>query len=365
MTEPQHTLAGASALPHELPAATLQGPRYRSGAVARMAGIPVSTLRIWERRYQVAAPPLTASGHRLYSAHDVQRLALMKRLIGLGHAIGTIAGLDLGALEQLAAARAGVENAAAAPARAAGRMSVAVIGNALAQRLSSVVAAASAAAGGPRGAALAARLKVVTVSADLLSAEAGAHGLNADLLLVQLSTLHTESADRVLALARRVAARQVIVLYAFGPERAVQTLRVAGAVARREPVSNHDLAALLTASDSAHDPSDDPGPGPAASALAMALALANTSVAPRRFSDEALVQIAAMSTTVACECPRHVAELVGQLASFETYCAECLNTGPDDAALHADLNRVAASARAMFEAALVRVAQAEGFNLPA
>ena len=369
MTELQQTLAGASALPHELPAAALQGPRYRSGAVARMAGIPVSTLRIWERRYQVAAPPLTASGHRLYSAHDVQRLALMKRLIGLGHAIGTIAGLDLGALEQLAAARAGVENAADAPARAAGRMSVAVIGNALAQQLSSVVAAAPAAAAGSRGAALAARFKVVAVSADLLAAEAGAHGLSADLLLVQLSTLHTESADRVLALARRVAARQVIVLYAFGPERAVQTLRVAGAVARREPVSNHDLAALLTASDSAHNPSDDPASpsasGPAASALAMALALANTSVAPRRFSDEALVQIAAMSTTVACECPRHVAELVGQLASFETYCAECLNTGPDDAALHADLNRVAASARAMFEAALVRVAQAEGFNLPA
>ena len=177
-------------------------------------------------------------------------------------------------------------------------------------------------------------------------------------MLVQLSTLHTESADRVLALARRLAARQVIVLYAFGPDRAVQILRAAGAEARREPVSNHDLAALLTAGD----PSCAVAPPPPA--IAMALALASTSVAPRRFSDEALVQIGAMSTTVACECPRHVAELVAQLASFETYCAECLNTGPEDAVLHADLNRVAASARAMFEAALVRVAQAEGFELP-
>ena len=335
-------------LPVAAPLSPLAGARYRSGAVARMAGIPVSTLRIWERRYQVAAPPLTASGHRLYSAHDVQRLALMKRLIGLGHAIGTLAALDLAALEQLATTRAATAGFAAAPARSAGPMTVAVIGSALAHRLAPGVP------GGPRSAALVARLKVVAVSADLLAAEAGVQGLSADILLVQLSTLHTESADRVLALARRVAARQVIVLYAFGPERAVQTLRAAGAVARREPVSNHELAALLTAAD----------PAPASPAIDLALTLSNTSVAARRFSDEALVQIAAMSTTVACECPRHVAELVSQLASFETYSAECRNTGPDDAALHADLNRVAASARAMFEAALVRVAEAEGFALP-
>ena len=336
------------------PLPTQAGPRYRSGAVARMAGIPVSTLRIWERRYQVAAPPLTPSGHRLYSAHDVQRLALMKRLIGLGHAIGTIAALDLAALERLAAARTGTSSFADGPARPAGRMSVksvvsvVVVGSALGHRLAPGVP------GGPHGAALVARLKVVAVSADLLAAEAGVQGLSADILLVQLSTLHSESADRVLALARRVAARQVIVLYAFGPERAVQTLRAAGAVARREPVSNHELAALLTAVDSA----------PASPAIDLALTSSTTGVAPRRFSDQALVQIAAMSTTVACECPRHVAELVSQLASFETYSAECLNTSPDDAVLHADLNRVAASARAMFEAALVRVAQAEGFELP-
>ena len=346
MTKPEHGINDAPASSGASAPSPLDGPRYRSGAVARMAGIPVSTLRFWERRYQVAAPPLTPSGHRLYAAHDVQRLALIKRLIGLGHAIGTIAGLDLGALEQLAAARAGAASFAAAAARAAGRMSVAVIGHALAQRLATSQSL---------DAARVARLKVVAVSADLLAAEAGAHGLSAEMLLVQLSTLHTESADRVLALARRVAAHRVIVLYAFGPERAVQNLRAAGAVARREPVSDHDLAALLTAG----------APAQAPPANDAAITLANTSVAPRRFSDEALVQIAAMSTTVACECPRHVAELVSQLASFEAYSAECLNAGPDDAALHADLNRVAASARAMFEAALVRVAESEGFELPA
>ena len=31
-------------------------PSFRSGAVARMAGMPVSTLRIWEQRYQAVGP---------------------------------------------------------------------------------------------------------------------------------------------------------------------------------------------------------------------------------------------------------------------------------------------------------------------
>jgi MerR family transcriptional regulator, light-induced transcriptional regulator len=319
-------------------------PRYRSGAVARMAGIPVSTLRIWERRYQVAAPPLTASGHRLYAAHDVQRLALIKRLVGLGHAIGTIARLGLHELEQLSASRAGALQPAPTAARGAGRrLSFVVVGSGLAQRFGASRA---------RRSALASRLDLVAACADLTQAEASLHGVSAQLLLVQVATLHTESADRVLALARRIGAQRVVVLYRFGPERAAQTLHAAGAEARREPLSDAELATLWAAAPSAGQ------------AVPAGLALAADPVPPRRFSDEALAEITARSTTVACECPRHVAELVGQLASFEIYSAECLNRNADDAALHADLNRVAATARALFESALERVALAEGFELP-
>ena len=52
------------------PADTIDEARYRSGAVARMVRMPVATLRIWERRYQVSAPALTPTGQRLYSAAD-------------------------------------------------------------------------------------------------------------------------------------------------------------------------------------------------------------------------------------------------------------------------------------------------------
>jgi hypothetical protein len=64
-----------------------------------------------------------------------------------------------------------------------------------------------------------------------------------------------------------------------------------------------------------------------------------------------------------CECPRHVAELIFQLNSFEKYSADCLNSSKDDAKLHAYLSAVSGTARALFEEALERVAKEEGIDL--
>jgi hypothetical protein len=87
--------------------------------------------------------------------------------------------------------------------------------------------------------------------------------------------------------------------------------------------------------------------------------------APRRFDDATLTDFAGLSSTIACECPRHVVELLMQLSSFEAYSADCENLSPEDAALHAYLKRVAGASRALFESALERVAIHEGLILPA
>jgi hypothetical protein len=87
-------------------------------------------------------------------------------------------------------------------------------------------------------------------------------------------------------------------------------------------------------------------------------------VAPRRWDDAALADFAGLSSTVACECPRHVAELLVQLSNFEAYSAECEHRSRADADLHAFLKQVAGGARASFEAALEQVARHEGLLLP-
>lgn len=47
---------------------------YSIGAVAKMLGVPVPTLRSWEDRYGLIVPARSAGGQRLYSRDDVERL---------------------------------------------------------------------------------------------------------------------------------------------------------------------------------------------------------------------------------------------------------------------------------------------------
>jgi hypothetical protein len=77
-----------------------------------------------------------------------------------------------------------------------------------------------------------------------------------------------------------------------------------------------------------------------------------------------LTQFAGLSSTIVCECPAHLAELLLQISNFETYTGDCANRSVADAQLHAYLKRVAGTARMLFETALEHVAIAEGLPLP-
>jgi DNA-binding transcriptional MerR regulator/methylmalonyl-CoA mutase cobalamin-binding subunit len=82
-------------------------PRYRIGAVARLTGVSTHALRVWERRYATVSPTRSEGGDRLYSEADVQRLRRIKRLLGMGHAIGELATLPDMELERILELHAG------------------------------------------------------------------------------------------------------------------------------------------------------------------------------------------------------------------------------------------------------------------
>ena len=75
--------------------------RYRIGVVAHETGIPVETLRIWERRYQVVTPERSPRGGRLYTEAHIARLRRIKQLVDRGHSIGQLAPLHEAQLEAL------------------------------------------------------------------------------------------------------------------------------------------------------------------------------------------------------------------------------------------------------------------------
>ncbi len=59
-------------------------PLYNIGLVARMTGVPVSTLRVWERRYDFPATTRTAGRQRLYSERELARLRWVKARLDQG-----------------------------------------------------------------------------------------------------------------------------------------------------------------------------------------------------------------------------------------------------------------------------------------
>jgi len=169
-----------------------------------------------------------------------------------------------------------------------------------------------------------------------------------------LEVLCREPGGHVDALVEAVGARHAVVQYRFAPAAVVGALRDRGHTVVRAPVDVAELERLCRVAIAPD--------AIAASLVSSPLPL--DVVPPRRFDDQSLTRLARALTTLYCECPRHLVDLLLSLGSFERYSAECANRSPSDAVLHRHLQRVAGSARVLFEDALVRVARAERLALP-
>lgn len=78
---------------------------YPIRAVARLTGVPIDTLRAWERRY-AAVTPQRDGRERVYTDDDVARLRLLNRAVQSGHAISRAAALSNAELTRLLDAHA-------------------------------------------------------------------------------------------------------------------------------------------------------------------------------------------------------------------------------------------------------------------
>ena len=338
-------------------------PSYRSSAVARMARMPVSTLRIWEQRYQAVGPSTAPSGHRLYSTADVQRVMLLRQLTGHGHAIGSLAGLDIEQLRNLSHTHATALPRAhdnlpqhRAPLR------IVVVGRAMARRLERACVF-NRPARPPEVAA------VFDSLADAARAAAGSDGMRIDLLLWQASGLQADALPELKAAQKAWRARDVAVTYRFAGAASRDALVSAGVTVVHEPSENAALVAWLSSLGPVLVEGADGGRKVESTRGINtwsfdALDMSEGEVPARRFDDAALTEFASLSSNIACECPSHVAELLMQISGFESYSAGCSSRTPDDADLHTYLQRVAGAARILFEAALERVATSEGLPLP-
>jgi DNA-binding transcriptional MerR regulator len=311
---------------------------YRIGTVARLTGISPDTLRVWERRYAVVEPGRSAGGGREYSGNDVERLQLIKQLVDHGDAIGSIAGLDTEAL--LARSMQAFSRSAAADKVPRRPCSLLVAGETLAPLLQAETEALEG-------------IDLRAVAATLPDCLAQQPRRPVDVLVIEIPTVHAETARQVVGWLEDAGAQKALLVYRYAADDALQRLPAARVQTVRAPVTASVIRGLCL------------GMRPAAAipGAAPGQARADLAVSPRRYSNQELAKLAQVSTAVKCECPKHLAELISDLVAFERYSAECESRNLKDAALHAYLHATASHARNLIEEALAHVVEVEGISL--
>lgn len=307
------------------------------GAAARLCGLKQPVIRVWEKRYGAVRPLRTGSNRRLYSETDVERLTLMRHLTEAGAMIGSIATLELAELAALLdRLRAGT------PPRAksdGGSLQVLTVGPTVTETL--------------RGRDLIGGSLIQTYP-DLATALGSDRVPRADLLALETDTLFPETVSRIRDLVRRSGARRTLLLHRFTQSQTATALArgVEGISILRAPVDENHLRRelfLLLESLRPGSPEEDRPSLP--------------DVPPRRYSPDQLARLARISSTVECECPQHLAELLQSLSAFERYSRECEDRNPEDALLHAYLHRTTAQVRRTLEDALHEVVVSEQIEL--
>ncbi len=312
------------------------------GAVARLTGLTDHTIRVWERRYGAIVAERAANGRRVYTGSDIEKLKLLKLLTDQGVSIGRIANESVDELR----ARAQEVRELAAPAEPLESIDVAIFG----EMLPALINAEQRKLGPVK-------VQVTDTLEERFLADLKQRRV--DVLVVELPVIGEDTAERLRRYRETAQTERVVCIYGFAQSQDAEALRESGVILLRSPVTTDEAvqAVIRAASEGStplatpqvpdlmplDDAEDEPEPIPA-----------------RLFSQQQLSSLAQVSTTIECECPQHLAQLVGALSAFEIYSANCANRNEEDAALHQYLHRTSAHARAQIEKALERVAREEG-----
>ncbi len=86
-------------------------------------------------------------------------------------------------------------------------------------------------------------------------------------------------------------------------------------------------------------------------------------VPPMRFTPHQLGKLAEITSSIDCECPNHLSDLVTNLQAFERYSQSCQNRNKADAELHNRLYLATAQARHIMETALEELIKHEKITI--
>jgi MerR family transcriptional regulator, light-induced transcriptional regulator len=318
---------------------TVHKGQFKSGVAARLAGIPVETLRVWERRYGITGNSSEGGAHRLYDQEDIDRLAMLKRLVDLGQSIGTIAHLDAPSLQRvqsslLSLPKTTLEQRSDQPTR------VALIGSVLGSEIFK--------------AALRSENVVIAAQANSLAQLKALESIgSADVIFVEVPTLLDNTASEVEETVKPLGVEKVVLFYRFAPNALIRRLRSSGYSVVRMPFDAQEVVLLCSALLKRERPGVSRNVYPDTT----------EDRSPPKFSTETLLRLTQVKSGVYCECPSQLAELLMNVMAFERYSAQCASQTPEDAALHGRLEAEAAKVRKILENSITDVIRHENISI--
>jgi DNA-binding transcriptional MerR regulator len=309
-------------------------PLYGIGTVARLTGLKPDTLRVWERRYGLGASHKTASGRRQYTQADLEHLQLISALVKSGARIGEIAKSERKTLEMLVRAR-GEKAFDNLPER---KPKVVVVGQQLCAWLDQHQGCLS------NTDTRLARMSLADVPADWRKPDE-----IIDALVVECPNLTSGHVARLEELVAALEPGITIVTYQFGNDRWLEELASRGFATTEFPPDPGYLAFELSRSRAE-----------AAANLGESNLGDLMPAKPRAFSDGELIAARSLKSTLDCECPRHISDLIQALLHFEDYSASCSVDNWHDAAVHSCIYAYTGQARHLMEKALQAVLEERG-----
>jgi DNA-binding transcriptional MerR regulator len=304
-------------------------PLYGIGTVARLTGLKPDTLRVWERRYGLGASHKSRTGRRQYTQSDVEHLQMVSALVSSGSRIGEIANSERKTLEMLLRSRgSGAKNAIPEP-----KPRVVFLGESLCDWLEE-----------HQGCLANVDAKLARFSLAQAQPDCFEEMDRVDCLVVECATLASSQLAMLRQLRQQLQPSKVLVTYRMCNERWLKELQ------------GQDFRAV------------EFPPDPAYLAFEVGQCVADKLTSqgetdlgeliiakPRQFSARELSAARRLKSSIDCECPRHISDLIRALANFEEYSASCSVENWHDAAVHSCIYAYAGQARWLMEKALSAV----------
>ncbi len=292
---------------------------YRIGLTTQITGIRPETLRAWERRYEVVKPIRTDAGDRLYTQADIDRLLLIKKLVDNGDAISAVANLNIENLEKrISSCKTALTSVGK------NDLNFILLGRTILDKksLDSM------------------RLNMIDVVQDPRNIKSNYH-CKIDFIIAEIPTINQGTFQMVQKILKQSKASKLLCAYDFGKESDIATLTTQDTGTIPLPLNHSNITEWCSNNFSNY--------------------LKSTST-DRLLTDQDLANIVAAGSTINCECPRHLSDLINKLTAFEKYSSECEARNAKDAEIHKELEATSAKSRYLLEEVLIKLAKVEGIK---